>query len=74
MEMQKSGASWDTGGTELEGVGTEKPETRLGCRKELSSQAGATQQEQQPAVTKRYALFYFGKFYIIIIMYVISRC
>ncbi|XP_067446469.1 ankyrin repeat domain-containing protein 26 isoform X7 [Thunnus thynnus] len=53
VEVQKSGASWDTGGTASEGVGTEKPETRLGCRKELSSQVGATQQEQRPAVTKR---------------------
>ncbi|XP_042267336.1 ankyrin repeat domain-containing protein 26 isoform X5 [Thunnus maccoyii] len=52
VEVQKSGASWDTGGTASEGVGTEKPETRLGCRKELSSQVGATQQEQRPAVTK----------------------
>ncbi|KAM7397044.1 hypothetical protein PAMP_020042 [Pampus punctatissimus] len=53
VEVQKSGVFWDTGGTASGEVGTEKPETRLGCRKELSSQAGATQQKQQPAVTKR---------------------
>ncbi|XP_062276959.1 ankyrin repeat domain-containing protein 26 isoform X2 [Scomber scombrus] len=53
MEAQKkNGASWHAGGMASEGVGTEKPDTRLGCRKELSSQVGATQQEQQPAVTK----------------------
>ncbi|XP_040894532.1 ankyrin repeat domain-containing protein 26 isoform X2 [Toxotes jaculatrix] len=49
MEVQKSSASWDTGGTTLEKVGTEKPETRLGC---LSSEAGIIHQEQQPAATK----------------------
>lgn len=59
MEVQKSSASWDTGGTALEEVGTEKPETRLGC---LTSQAGAIHQEQQPAATKRYALFCFFTF------------
>lgn len=54
MEVQKSSASWDAGGTTLDEVGTEKPEIRLGC---LSSQAGAVHQEQQPAATKRYVLF-----------------
>ncbi|XP_050929149.1 ankyrin repeat domain-containing protein 26 isoform X2 [Lates calcarifer] len=49
MEVQKSSASWDAGGTTLDEVGTEKPEIRLGC---LSSQAGAVHQEQQPAATK----------------------
>ncbi|GAA6223902.1 ankyrin repeat domain-containing protein 26-like isoform X1 [Lates japonicus] len=49
MEVQKSSASWDAGGTTLDEVGTEKPEIRLGC---LSSQAGAVDQEQQPAATK----------------------
>ncbi|XP_049430273.1 ankyrin repeat domain-containing protein 26 isoform X9 [Epinephelus fuscoguttatus] len=51
MELQKSSTSWDTGGTTLEDVGTKKPENRLGC---LSSKAGAVQQEQQPAATKRF--------------------
>ncbi|XP_035521282.1 ankyrin repeat domain-containing protein 36C isoform X2 [Morone saxatilis] len=49
MEVQKSSTSWDAGGKLLEEVGTEKPETRLGC---LSSQAGAIHQEEQPVATK----------------------
>ncbi|XP_059182466.1 ankyrin repeat domain-containing protein 26-like [Centropristis striata] len=49
MEVQRSSTSWDTGGSALEEVGTEKPETRLGS---LSSQAGAIHQEQQLAATK----------------------
>ncbi|XP_051237406.1 ankyrin repeat domain-containing protein 26 isoform X14 [Dicentrarchus labrax] len=49
MEVQKSSTFWDAGGTVLEEVGTEKPETRLGC---LSSQAGAIHQEEQPVATK----------------------
>lgn len=56
VEVQKSSASLDTGGTALEEVGMEKPETNLGC---LSSQAGLIHQEQQPAAIKRYALFHF---------------
>lgn len=59
VEMQKSSTSWDTGGTVLEEVGSEKPDTRLGC---LTSQAGAIHQEHQPAATKRYALFCFCAF------------
>ncbi|XP_069018039.1 ankyrin repeat domain-containing protein 26 [Embiotoca jacksoni] len=42
--VQKSSASWDTGGTALEEFGTEKPETRLGL---LSSGAGVTHQEEK---------------------------
>uniref|UniRef100_A0A8D3C3Q8 Ankyrin repeat domain-containing protein 26 n=1 Tax=Scophthalmus maximus TaxID=52904 RepID=A0A8D3C3Q8_SCOMX len=49
VEVQKSSASWDTGGMILDEVGTEKPETWLGC---LSGQPGAIRQEQQPAATK----------------------
>ncbi|XP_039988810.1 ankyrin repeat domain-containing protein 26 isoform X2 [Xiphias gladius] len=49
LEVQKSCASWDTGGMTLKEVGTEKPETRLGC---LSSQARAVRQEKQPTATK----------------------
>ncbi|XP_056243414.1 ankyrin repeat domain-containing protein 26 isoform X8 [Seriola aureovittata] len=55
MEVQKSHASWNTGGTTLEEVGTEKPETRLGS---LSSQTEAVHQEQQPAATKRFITLY----------------
>ncbi|XP_044049238.1 ankyrin repeat domain-containing protein 26 isoform X13 [Siniperca chuatsi] len=50
IQVQKSSTSWDSGGTALEEVDTEKPETMLGC---LSSQAGAIHQEQQPVATKR---------------------
>lgn len=53
MEVQKSSTSWDSGGTALEEVSTEKPETWLGC---LSNQAGAVHQKQQPAATKGYAI------------------
>lgn len=53
MEVQKSSTSWDSGGTALEEVSTEKPETRLGC---LSNQAGAVHQKQQPVAAKRYAI------------------
>ncbi|XP_059190741.1 ankyrin repeat domain-containing protein 26 isoform X2 [Centropristis striata] len=49
MEVQRSSTSWDTGGSALEEVGTEKPETRLPS---LSSQAGAVHQEQQLTATK----------------------
>ncbi|XP_071349150.1 ankyrin repeat domain-containing protein 26 isoform X2 [Trachinotus anak] len=49
MEVEKTSASLDTGGTTLDKVGTEKPETRLGC---LSSQTEAVHWEQQPAATK----------------------
>lgn len=52
VEVQKPGASWDTGGMTLEEVGTEKPETRLGS---LSSQTAAVHQEESPAATRRYA-------------------
>ncbi|XP_074490077.1 ankyrin repeat domain-containing protein 26 isoform X2 [Sebastes fasciatus] len=48
--QQPSTSSWHTGGTALEEMRTEKPETRLGS---LSSQAGAIHQEQQqPVATK----------------------
>uniref|UniRef100_A0A3P8S8R7 CCDC144C-like coiled-coil domain-containing protein n=1 Tax=Amphiprion percula TaxID=161767 RepID=A0A3P8S8R7_AMPPE len=51
MQVQKSSASWDTGHTALEEVGTEKPETRLGS---LSTQTGAAiHQEQLPVAAKR---------------------
>lgn len=54
--QQPSTSSWHTGGTALEEMRTEKPETRLGS---LSSQAGAIHQEQQqPVATKRYAAFW----------------
>ncbi|XP_027128479.1 ankyrin repeat domain-containing protein 26 isoform X3 [Larimichthys crocea] len=49
LEVQKSSTSWDSGGTALEEVGTEKPETRLG---RVSSRTGAMHQEQQPVATK----------------------
>ncbi|XP_054865214.1 titin homolog isoform X3 [Amphiprion ocellaris] len=50
MQVQKSSASWDTGHTALEEVGTEKPETRLGS---LSTQTGAAiHQEQLPVAAK----------------------
>lgn len=53
MLVHKFSTSWDTGGTALEEVGPEKPETR----------ARAICQEQQPVATKRYALFCtFGHF------------
>lgn len=51
--VRESGDSWDAGGTESVGVGAEKPETRLGCREELSSPAGAAQQEQKPTAADR---------------------
>ncbi|XP_027128485.1 ankyrin repeat domain-containing protein 26 isoform X9 [Larimichthys crocea] len=51
LEVQKSSTSWDSGGTALEEVGTEKPETRLG---RVSSRTGAMHQEQQPVATKRF--------------------
>ncbi|XP_078139397.1 ankyrin repeat domain-containing protein 26 isoform X2 [Centroberyx gerrardi] len=51
LEVQMSSASWDAGGAEVEGVEAEKPETSLGCRKELPSGNGATQREQQLAAT-----------------------
>lgn len=54
LEVQKSSASWDTGGAVLEEVGTEKPEISLRC---MSSQAGLIYQKQQPAAIKRYVLF-----------------
>lgn len=53
MQMQKSSTSWDSVGTALEEVSTEKPETRSGC---LSNQAGAIHQKQQSTTTKRYAI------------------
>ena len=56
MEVQKSGASWDSSGMALEEEVAEKPETRLGC---LSSRAGVIQKEQQPMAAKRYAFFFF---------------
>ncbi|KAG7523377.1 ankyrin repeat domain-containing 26-like [Solea senegalensis] len=49
VEVQKSSASWDSGGRTLEKAGTEKLESRIGC---VSSPAGAIHQEQQPADTK----------------------
>ncbi|XP_058500757.1 ankyrin repeat domain-containing protein 26 isoform X4 [Solea solea] len=49
VEVQKSSASWDSGGTTLEKAGTEKLESRIGC---VSSPAGAIHQKQQPADTK----------------------
>ncbi|TKS68207.1 Ankyrin repeat domain-containing protein 26 [Collichthys lucidus] len=49
VQVQKSSTSWDSGGTALEEVGTEKPETRLG---RVSSRTGAMHQEQQPEATK----------------------
>ncbi|TKS73718.1 Ankyrin repeat domain-containing protein 7 [Collichthys lucidus] len=49
VQVQKSRTSWDSGGTALEEVGTEKPETRLG---RVSSRTGAMHQEQQPVATK----------------------
>ncbi|XP_036962750.1 ankyrin repeat domain-containing protein 26 isoform X2 [Acanthopagrus latus] len=49
MEVQKSGASWDSSGMALEEEVAEKPETRLGC---LSSRAGVIQKEQQPMAAK----------------------
>lgn len=58
VEVQKSSASWDTGGSALE-EGTEKPETELGC---LSPQTEAVHQEQQPAAAERYALSCFWTF------------
>ncbi|KAG7523389.1 ankyrin repeat domain-containing 26-like [Solea senegalensis] len=51
VEVQKSSASWDSGGRTLEKAGTEKLESRIGC---VSSPAGAIHQEQQPADTKRF--------------------
>ncbi|XP_045900844.1 ankyrin repeat domain-containing protein 26 isoform X7 [Micropterus dolomieu] len=49
MEMQKSSTSWDSGGTALEEVGTEKPETRSGC---MSSPAGDIHHKRQPVATE----------------------
>lgn len=69
LEVQKSSTSWDSGGTALEEVGTEKPETRLG---RVSSRTGAMHQEQQPVATKRYALFCFCTFLDLEVM--ISKC
>uniref|UniRef100_A0A3Q3JVZ3 CCDC144C-like coiled-coil domain-containing protein n=1 Tax=Monopterus albus TaxID=43700 RepID=A0A3Q3JVZ3_MONAL len=52
IEVQKSSASWDTGGTLRGELGTEIPETRSG---RLSSQVRAVHQEEQPTATKRLA-------------------
>ncbi|XP_041853401.1 ankyrin repeat domain-containing protein 26 isoform X3 [Melanotaenia boesemani] len=49
MEVKKSSASWDGGGTALEEGCSEKLETGLGC---LSSPVGGINQEQQPVVSK----------------------
>ncbi|KAI4825374.1 hypothetical protein KUCAC02_021057, partial [Chaenocephalus aceratus] len=49
MEVHKSSTFWDSGGTALEEVGTEKPETRLGG---MSIPAGAIHQEKPPAAIK----------------------
>uniref|UniRef100_A0A3Q3JZ13 CCDC144C-like coiled-coil domain-containing protein n=1 Tax=Monopterus albus TaxID=43700 RepID=A0A3Q3JZ13_MONAL len=49
IEVQKSSASWDTGGTLRGELGTEIPETRSG---RLSSQVRAVHQEEQPTATK----------------------
>lgn len=46
----------------MEEVGTEKPETSLGC---LSSQAGLIHQELHPAAIKRYALYHFVHHFVI---------
>ncbi|XP_034005356.1 ankyrin repeat domain-containing protein 26 isoform X4 [Trematomus bernacchii] len=46
MEVQKSSTSWDSGGTALEEVGTEKPETSM------SIPAGAIHQEKPSAAIK----------------------
>lgn len=52
-EEHHSSAFQDKGEKTTEDVGSEKPETTLGCREELSTQAGV--QEQKPVANKRYA-------------------
>lgn len=50
-EEHHSSAFQDKGEKTTEDVGSEKPETTLGCREELSTQAGV--QEQKPVANKR---------------------